>query len=102
MASIAQTGRPGSARAAVAAAKASERPASVARGGSRSAPERKNVAPSTWARAGPNMLSADSSGEFVARNTSVPRASPLTVWAAMLAEEERKRALNSGVLKRSL
>ncbi|MFK4543573.1 hypothetical protein RKD29_003169 [Streptomyces tendae] len=82
-------------------AKASERPASVARGGSRSAPERKNVAPSIWARAGPNMLTAESSGEFVARNTSVPRARPLTVWAARLPAEERKRGLNSGVRKRS-
>ncbi|GGM02552.1 hypothetical protein GCM10010129_52340 [Streptomyces fumigatiscleroticus] len=100
-ANIAQSGSPGTARLAVAAAKAREMPVMAARGGSRSAPDRNSVAPSTWARDGPNMLTADSSGESVARYTSVPSARPLTVWAAIPAEEERKRGVNSGVRKRS-
>lgn len=38
----------------------------AARGGNRSAADNTVVAPITWARAGPNIASADSSGEPVA------------------------------------
>ena len=48
------------------AAKTTARPVSAALGGSRSAAESSVVAPITWARDGPNMLRADSSGEPVA------------------------------------
>ncbi len=47
------------------------------------------------------MLTADSSGDSVARNTRVPRASPPIVWADRLAEEARKNGVNSGVRNRS-
>lgn len=66
-------------------------------GGRRSEPERRKVAPRTWARDGPNMLTADSSGEPVARWTRVPRARPATVWAAVWAAEESRSGVNSGV-----
>ena len=63
----AQTGRPGSASTAVPAAKAREITVRMARGGRRSAPESRNAAPSNCASCGPNMLTADRSGEPVAR-----------------------------------
>jgi hypothetical protein len=75
-------------------------PDSVARGGSRSAPESRNVAPSNWASCGPNMLTADRRGEPVARKTSVPRARPPIVWAAAEAAKESRNGVNSGVRNR--
>ncbi len=66
-AKTAQIGSPGAASTAVAAAKATEIPTSVALGGSRSAPDIRSVAPSICASDGPNMLTADSSGDPVAR-----------------------------------
>ncbi|GAA3131019.1 hypothetical protein GCM10010521_16320 [Streptomyces rameus] len=99
-AKTAPTGSPGSACTAVPAAKASAIAGRAVRGGSRSAPESRKVAPSTWASEGPNMLTADSSGEPVTRNTSVPRASPPTVCAAVCAAEPKKRGANSGVRRR--
>ena len=76
-------------------------PVIAARGGSRSAADSSAVAPITWAREGPNMLRADSSGEPVAAYTSVPRASPVTVLAATCAAEVRKSGVNSGARKSS-
>ncbi len=81
------------------AARTTETPVRAARGGRRSAPDSRNVAPSTCGSDCPNMLSADSSGESVARNTRTPRASPPTVWAMTLADEARKSGVNSGVRK---
>ena len=46
--------------------KTSASPVIAARGGSRSAADNSVVAPITWAREGPNMARADSSGERVA------------------------------------
>lgn len=76
-------------------------PVIVARGASRSAADSRVVAPTTWASCGPNMLTADSSGESVALYTSVPRARPAIVEAAELSAEDRKRGVNSRVRKRS-
>lgn len=53
--------------AAVPSPKRAAIPATVARGGSRSAADSRVVAPTTWASEGPNMLSAVSSGDCVAR-----------------------------------
>ncbi len=96
----AQTGSPGAASTAVPAANATATPVRVALGGSRSAPDSRKVAPTTWASDGPNMLTAASSGEPVARNTWVPSASPPSVWAAVWAAVDRKSGVNSGVRKR--
>ncbi|MDQ1018585.1 hypothetical protein QFZ43_005134 [Streptomyces afghaniensis] len=63
----AQIGKPGRARAAVPAAKIRGRAVRAARGGSRSAAESSSVAPSTCTSDEPNMLTADSSGDSVAR-----------------------------------
>lgn len=76
-------------------------PATVARGGSRSAAESMVAAPTIWASEGPNMLSAVSNGESVARYTRVPRARPLTVEAAVRKQEDRKSGVNSRVRKSS-
>ena len=62
----AQTGSPGTAKAAVPIANAKDRPLISARGGSRSDADSSVAAPITWVRDGPNMASADSSGEPVA------------------------------------
>jgi hypothetical protein len=66
MQNAAHTGRPGRARAAVASPKTSDKPLITGRGGSRSAADSSVVAPISWAREGPNMLRAASSGERVA------------------------------------
>ncbi len=76
-------------------------PVRVARGGRRSAPERKKVAPSIWASCGPNILTAESKGDAVARYTRVASASPLMVRAAFWAAKERKNGVYSGVRKSS-
>jgi hypothetical protein len=43
------------------------------------------------------MLTADSSGDPVARYTRVPRASPAMVWATVCADAATKKGVNSGV-----
>jgi hypothetical protein len=47
------------------------------------------------------MLTAESSGEAVARYTSVPSARPPIVDAAVWRAVERKRGVNSRVRKRA-
>ncbi len=47
------------------------------------------------------MLTADSSGDSVARYTRVPRARPPIVWATVWADAARKNGVNSGVRNRS-
>ena len=90
-------GIPGIACAAVPAPISATSHVRAPRGGSRSAADISSVAPSTCARAGPNMLSADSNGEPVAVNTSVPSARPLTVVPAMDSVREANSGAYSGV-----
>jgi hypothetical protein len=63
--------------------------------------DRKKVAPSIWASCGPNMLTAESKGDAVARYTRVASARPLMVRAAFWAAKERKNGVYSGVRKSS-
>lgn len=57
--------RPGIASAAVPRPNTADTPVSAARGGSRSAADSSAVAPASWAIDGPNIASADSSGDRV-------------------------------------
>jgi hypothetical protein len=100
-AKITHTGSPGTAWHAVAAANSRLRPVTAARGPIRSAADNKVAAPTSWARDGPNMASAVSSGDPVAEWTRVPRASPETVPAATDRPLEAKSGVNSGARKSS-
>ena len=74
----------------------------AARGGIWSAADSSSDAPATWASDGPNITSADSSGNPVEEYTSVASASPVTVDAATCADEATKRAVNSGTRNSSV
>lgn len=65
-AKTAPTGIPGSASRAVPTAKAAAIEAVAVRGGRRSAADISRLAPITWLKEAPNMLSAESRGDPVA------------------------------------
>ncbi len=100
-AKTAHTGSPGTVWTAVATANTRARPVVAARGRIRSAADNSVAAPTSWARDGPNMARAVSSGEPVAAWTRVPRASPETVVAATDRALETKSGVNSGARKSS-
>ncbi len=96
-ANAAHSGSPGAAWTQAAAADSDASAVRAARGGSRSAADSRVSAPATWASDGPNIASADSSGEPVRAYTRVPSARPVAVLAAVCTETAAKKGVNSGV-----
>jgi hypothetical protein len=96
-ANVPHNGRPGTASVRLPQPDATATAVSAARGGTRSATESTVVAPSSWANAEPNMLSADSSGDPVRAYTRVPSARLLSVEAATCADDATNNGVNSRV-----